>query len=187
MWQLAKRLSIKHSTKCFTFSTLLVQRFRVLHSGLESTLMLKISAVCLSRKNLIKSGATIILLLLRKIRSTRNYIHCNLFLSIIISTIFKTILFIQGHGWIDNIDICAITFLTVYGTILQMTWTLFEGLTSKFFLFKKWLISRGSSASSAQSILPAKTQLLPPNYDHRWLGLSACTCSWSPDSCDWKF
>ena len=73
------------------------------------------------------SFATIILLLLRKIRSTRNYIHCNLFLSIIISTIFKTILFIQGHGWIDNIDICAITFLTVYGTILQMTWTLFEG------------------------------------------------------------
>ena len=34
----------------------------------------------------------------------------------------------KGHGWIDNIDICAITFLTVYGTILQMTWTLFEGI-----------------------------------------------------------
>ena len=32
-----------------------------------------------------------------------------------------------GHGFVDTIDICAITFLSIYGTILQMTWTLFEG------------------------------------------------------------
>ena len=40
--------------------------------------------------------ATVILLMLRKIRSTRNFIHCNLFMSIIVSTVFKTMLFIQG-------------------------------------------------------------------------------------------
>ena len=41
--------------------------------------------------------ATVILLMLRKIRSTRNFIHCNLFMSIIVSTVFKTMLFIQGN------------------------------------------------------------------------------------------
>ena len=33
-----------------------------------------------------------------------------------------------GNGWIKLIDICAITFLSIYGSILQMTWTLFEGV-----------------------------------------------------------
>ena len=37
-----------------------------------------------------------ILLSLRKIRSTRNYIHCNLFMAIIVNTMFKTLLFVQG-------------------------------------------------------------------------------------------
>ena len=139
--------------------------------------------------------AIMVLLILRKIRSTRNFIHCNLFMSIIVSTIFKTMLFIQGlpvfkyygghfwpltssltlkcllthqnrfwlwinknlngtefscqsllyhiiymhvylcikaHDWVDTIDICAITFLSIYGTILQMTWTLFEGIFCLF-------------------------------------------------------
>jgi hypothetical protein len=32
----------------------------------------------------------------RKIRSTRNHIHCNLFLALIFNTIFKCLLFVQG-------------------------------------------------------------------------------------------
>ena len=117
------------------------------------------------------SFATIILLLLRKIRSTRNYIHCNLFLSIIISTIFKTILFIQGHGWIDNIDICAITFLTVYGTILQMTWTLFEG-SKKRFKHKLVYINLTSGVHLhlllSLSYLPKHTYYLPVMITAGW-------------------
>ena len=34
----------------------------------------------------------------RKIRSTRNHIHCNLFLAWIFNTIFKCLLFVQGKS-----------------------------------------------------------------------------------------
>ncbi|CAG5095781.1 Oidioi.mRNA.OKI2018_I69.XSR.g14334.t2.cds [Oikopleura dioica] len=70
----------------------------------------------------------IILSSLRKIRSTRNHIHCNLFLAWIFNTIFKCLLFVQGNNWAHLLNGCAITILAVYGSIIQMSWTLIEGI-----------------------------------------------------------
>ncbi|CAG5095783.1 Oidioi.mRNA.OKI2018_I69.XSR.g14334.t1.cds [Oikopleura dioica] len=64
----------------------------------------------------------------RKIRSTRNHIHCNLFLAWIFNTIFKCLLFVQGNNWAHLLNGCAITILAVYGSIIQMSWTLIEGI-----------------------------------------------------------
>ena len=57
-----------------------------------------------------------ILLSLRKIRSTRNYIHCNLFMAIIVNTMFKTLLFVQGllkkqHSDSLCIQLCIFDFI----------------------------------------------------------------------------
>jgi len=70
----------------------------------------------------------VILSSLRKIRSTRNHIHCNLFLAWIFNTIFKCLLFVQGNNWAHLLDGCTITILAVYGSIIQMSWTLIEGI-----------------------------------------------------------
>ena len=65
--------------------------------------------------------ATVILLMLRKIRSTRNFIHCNLFMSIIVSTVFKTMLFIQGNRLIFTLMLAtAFSDKTYVGDIMMI-------------------------------------------------------------------
>ena len=70
--------------------------------------------------------ATVILLMLRKIRSTRNFIHCNLFMSIIVSTVFKTMLFIQGKRLIFTLMLAtAFSDKTYVGDIMMIKLLIF--------------------------------------------------------------
>ena len=99
----------------------------------------------------------------------------------------------SGHGFVDTIDICAITFLSIYGTILQMTWTLFEGnllqLLSWYRITKyysqKWnnLNFRNPSSFTLESLIFAKSRSLFINNDYNRMVLSSFTCHWVAYSC----
>ena len=99
----------------------------------------------------------------------------------------------SGHGFVDTIDICAITFLSIYGTILQMTWTLFEGnllqLLSRYRITKynlqKWnnLNFRNPSSFTLESLIFAKSRSLFINNDYNRMVLSSFTCHWVAYSC----